>query len=75
MAADGGDGSRDYWLTRTGGDFVTAYKKKRALFYSATRPGSMPFHRLAHTSAAPWVLSPRPSNVHAMEADSIDRGK
>ena len=35
MAADGGDGSRDYWLTRTGGDFVTAYKKKRALFYSA----------------------------------------
>src|SRR3989304_9485129 len=35
MASDGGAGSRDSWLTRTGGAFVTAYKKKRALFYSA----------------------------------------
>jgi hypothetical protein len=35
MAADGGGGSRDYWLTRTGGDFVDAYKKKRQVYYDA----------------------------------------
>lgn len=36
MAADGGGGdSRTYWLTRTGGEFVEAYKKKRANYYAA----------------------------------------
>lgn len=36
MAADGGGGdSRTYWLTRKGGEFIDAYKKKRGVFYSA----------------------------------------
>lgn len=38
MAADGGtptNSKLDYWLTRTGGDFVSAYEKKRQRYYSA----------------------------------------
>lgn len=38
MAADGGTSTQtkiDYWLTRKGGDFVSAYVKKRQRYYDA----------------------------------------